>query len=355
MITTNIFDKEVILDLSSLASRFAIITDDTIAPLYGDQLNQTLLSSGLESYLFSFPHGEKNKTREMKECIENQLFEKGLGQDTCIIALGGGVVTDLGGFIAATYCRGIPLVMIPTTLLGMVDASIGGKTGVNVSYGKNMIGCIYQPKRTLIDPSFLKSLPKKELLNGIVETIKHGIVADSQYIYYHEKHANELLNLDSKVVEKTIIESCRIKIEIVEQDKQKPGKRNLLNFGHTVGHALEQLTNYSISHGHAVAIGILVESYLSVEIGKLSKDSFDRIENILHQYSIPLELSEKFPVKALMDAMCLDKKSLKGVPRFVVIDDIGSSATCNSNYCTDIPPPILNKALHWMNHDLCCH
>ncbi len=341
--------------LSSLASKFAIITDDMIAPLYGEQLHKTLSESGLDVFLFSFPNGEKYKTRATKELLENQLFEKGLGRDTCVIALGGGVVTDVAGYVAATYCRGVPLVMIPTSLLGMVDASIGGKTGVNVPYGKNMLGCIYQPKKVVIDPSTLISLPKKELANGVVEMIKHGIVADCEYFEYLEEHSSQVLSLDLGVLEKAIFESCRIKKEIVEQDEKENGKRHLLNFGHTVGHALEHLTHYSLSHGEAVAIGLLVESYLSVQLGALNQKSFDRIQTILVQYGLLLQLPVRFPVQTILDAMVLDKKSLKGQPRFVIIEKIGSPRVCDAKYCTHVDEVLIRKALQWMNDALCCN
>lgn len=341
--------------LKSLASRFAIITDDKIASLYGEQLQESLASSDLEVHLFSFPSGEQHKTRATKERLEDQLFENGLGRDTCLIALGGGVVTDIAGYVAATYCRGIPLVMIPTSLLGMVDASIGGKTGVNIPYGKNMLGCIYQPKKVVIDLSTLKSLPKKELANGVVEMIKHGLITDSKLFENLEKHSNQLLTLDSAVLEKTIFESCRIKKEIVEQDEKESGKRRLLNFGHTIGHALERLTDYSISHGEAVAIGLLVESYLSVKLGILDQKSFDRIKKILLQYGLPLQLPSRFLIQTILDAMALDKKSLKGQPRFVMISAIGSSLVYDSSYCTHVEESLIKNALHWMNDDLCCH
>ncbi len=341
--------------LSSLASRFAIITDDKIASLYGKQLQESLASSDLEVYLFSFPSGEQHKTRETKELLENQLFEKGLGRDTCVIALGGGVVTDIAGYVAATYCRGIPLVMIPTSLLGMVDASIGGKTGVNVPDGKNMLGCIYQPNKVVIDLSTLKSLPKKELANGVVEMIKHGLIADYKLFEDLERHSQQLLTLDATVLEKMIFDSCRIKKEIVEQDERENGKRRLLNFGHTIGHAIECLTHYSISHGEAVAIGLLVESYLSVKLGILDQKSLDRIKKILLQYGLPLQLPSRFPIQTILDAMALDKKSLKGQPRFVMIDAIGSSLAYDSSYCTHVEESLIKNALHWMNYDLCCH
>lgn len=341
--------------LQSLASRFAIITDDKIAPMYGEHLHQYLSSEGLEVHLFSFSNGEQNKTRATKEVLENQLFEKGLGRDTCVIALGGGVVTDLAGYIAATYCRGVPLVKFPTSLLGMVDACIGGKTGVNATYGKNMLGCIYQPKKVVIDISTLKSLPKKELANGVVEMIKHGLIADFNLFEFLEKYSNQLLTLDSNVVEKAIFESCRIKKEIVEQDERENGKRHLLNFGHTVGHALECLTDYSLSHGEAVAIGLLVESCLSVKLGLLDQKSLERIEKNLRQYGLPLRLPFKFSIQTILDAMAMDKKSLRGQPRFVIIDAIGSSLAYDSNYCTHVDESIIKSALQWMNDDLCCH
>jgi 3-dehydroquinate synthase len=341
--------------LSSLGSRFAIITDDKVASLYGEKLRKSLSDSGHKVNLFSFPNGEHNKTRATKEKVEDQLLESKLGRDTCIIALGGGVVTDIAGYIAATYCRGLPLVMIPTSLLGMVDASIGGKNGVNVPHGKNMVGCIYQPKRICIDPLTLKSLSKKELSDGVVESIKHGIIDDSKLFNFLDEHAERLLALDPDVLEKMIFESCRIKKEIVEQDEKEKGKRSLLNFGHTIGHALELLTNYSISHGEAIAIGILVECYLSVELGVLNQESFERIKKVLVKYHLPLRLPSHISAQAMIDAMSLDKKSLKGKPRFVIIEKIGSPSYHDSDCCRTVDESLLNKAIDWMNNDLCRH
>lgn len=341
--------------LSRLASKFAIITDDKIAPLYGTTLRESLCISGLEAYLFTFPNGEQHKTRATKEYLEDQLFKQGLGKDACVIALGGGVVTDTAGYLAATYCRGIPLVMIPTSLLGMVDACIGGKTGVNVPYGKNMLGCIHQPRKVVIDLAALASLPKKELVNGVVEMVKHGLIADGKLFEFLERNSDQLLALDNAILERVIFESCLIKKKIVEQDEREIGKRRLLNFGHTVGHALESLTNYALSHGEAVAIGIVVESYLSLKLGILDQHSFDRIIKILVQYGLPLQLPFKLPTEAIRQAMSFDKKSLSGKPRFVMINAIGSSFANGSNYCSHIENSLLNDALQWMNDDLCCH
>jgi 3-dehydroquinate synthase len=287
--------------------------------------------------------------------LENQLFEKGLGRDTCVIACGGGVVTDLAGYVAATFCRGVPLVMIPTTLLGMVDASIGGKTGLNTPQGKNLLGCIYQPQKIIIDMTTLKSLSRKELTHGIVETIKHSLIADFNLFEELEKHSQNLLALDFSILNPVIVASCRIKKQIVEYDEQESGKRRVLNFGHTIGHALESLTNYSLPHGEAVAIGLLVESYLSLKLGKLNLHSFERIKALLVRYGLPLQLPTLFTIPSLLNAMVLDKKSLKGKPRFVTIDAIGSTLDYDSCYCTHIDEKLLIEALQWMNNDLCRH
>lgn len=345
----------VVKHLIPYGSRFAIIADDVVSGLYGHILKAGLLEEGKEAFLFSFPSGEKNKTRLTKEQIEDQLFEQRLGRDTCIIALGGGVATDMAGYIAATFCRGVPLIMVPTSLLAMVDASIGGKTGVDVPFGKNLIGCIYQPKKVLIDPSLLQSLPRKEFKNGLVEMIKHGLIADPAYFEFLENHSSELLGLDIFVLEQAILGSCQIKQAIVEKDAEEQGERRLLNFGHTIGHALETLTNYKISHGEAVAIGIVVESYLAVELGYLERDAFYRIREIFDKYGSPVRLAIRLSPEAILKAMILDKKSLKGRPRFVILSGIGSCLAFGANFCTPIEEHTLINALEWMNHALCCH
>lgn len=342
-------------DLTSLGSKFAIITNTTIARMYGDELTDSLSTHGLNTSLFSFPDGENFKTRQTKDSLEDQLLEKGFGRDTCVIALGGGIATDVAGFVAATYCRGIPYIIIPTSLLGMVDACIGGKTGVNTPHGKNLIGCIYQPKKILIDPYLLKTLPLKEIKNGVVEIIKHGLIADHTLFEYLEIHSEQLLTLQPTVLEKVIFESCRIKKEIIEHDEKETGKRRLLNFGHTIGHALETLMGYSISHGEAVAIGLLVESYIALQLGHLSQHSFDKIKKILNTYSIPLHLPYKIPIDTFIKTMQLDKKSLKGKPRFIIINDIGVPLEYNDTYCTHVDESLIKNALLWMHHALCSH
>jgi len=333
--------------ITGLGSKFAIISDENVSPIYGQALLKDLSKLDVEAFLFSFPSGEIYKTRATKERLEDQMLEAGLGPDTCVIALGGGVVTDMAGFLAATYCRGIPLVLIPTSLLAMVDASIGGKNGVDHPLGKNLIGSLYEPDKILIDAGFLKSLPLHELRNGFVEMIKHGIVGDQRYFESLEKYPSGLLSADSPLLERMIAQSCRIKSQIVQQGT---GKRHLLNFGHTVGHALENLTQYELSHGEAVAIGMLVESQMAVNLGHLKPSSLDRIKAVLAKYTLPLKLPSEISIDALLNIMILDKKSINSRPRFVLINEIGSPLNCRH-----VEEPVIKNALQWMNDALCSH
>lgn len=341
--------------LKPLGCRCAIITNENLVDLYGRKLESRLRQAGLDVSLFSFPDGEEFKTRETKAELENQLFERGYSRDTCVIALGGGVVTDLAGFVAATLCRGVPLVMVPTSLLGMVDASIGGKTGVDVPYGKNLVGCTYQPKRIFIDPSVLNTLPIDEIRNGVVEMIKHGLVADASYFDFMEKSAANILERDQTALEEGIFGSCNIKMNIIKKDEREHGMRRLLNLGHTIGHAIETLTHYAISHGRAVAIGILVEGFMAVQLGHLNKDDFERIKSIFVKYGVDTLLRKPLDVEEMLNAMRLDKKSLKQTPRFVLLNGIGSPIPFGGAYCTQVAEPVLRDGLQWMNHDLCRH
>lgn len=335
------------------AAKFAIISDNTVAPLVGEKLLAFLQDQGLEVFLYSFPAGEQSKTRQTKEMLENRMLEQGLGRDSCLIALGGGVTLDLGGYIAATYCRGIPLIMIPTSLLAMVDASIGGKNGVNTPFGKNLIGCVKQPELVLIDPAILRTLLHGELRNGIVEMIKHGCIADASHVDYLSRHAKEFMALNGPVVESAVFESCGIKQKIIEQDPYENGKRRLLNFGHTIGHALELLSNFALPHGEAVAIGMMTEGYMAMELGYFDQTMLTSMHNALLQFSIPFQLYSRFSPEQIFNAMILDKKSVKGKPRFVLLKEIGHPLPFELSYCSQVDDHILNKALLWMNETLC--
>lgn len=336
--------KQWLNKVSAAGKQLAIVSDTTIAALYGEKL-LAANSSPPTPLLLTIPCGETSKSRRVKEELEDQLFAAGLGRDSCVIACGGGIVTDLAGFVAATYCRGIDLVLIPTSLLAMVDAAIGGKTGVNVPQGKNLVGAIYPPKAVLIDVNFLTTLPLRELKNGIVEMIKHAAIADSDFFAFLEIQAKELLQVNLDVLEQAIYQSCCIKKKLVEMDEKEQGPRRLLNFGHTIGHAIETVTNYAIAHGEAVALGMLVEGHMAQQLGQLSQSDFERLCHILQAYALPMLWPTACSFEALSKAMALDKKALKKQSRFVIIDKIGSAKEYEGNYCTCVDEPLIQNAI----------
>lgn len=342
-------------ELSSWGPDFALIADDTTAALYGKALCERLRSLGWRAHLLFFAGGEMHKTRKEKERLEDQLLELVFPKRGCLLALGGGVTTDLTGFIAATYYRGIPYVMIPTSLMGMVDASIGGKTAVNTPLGKNLIGALYQPSKILVDPSVLSSLPRREFKSGIVEMIKHGCIASASFFDYLQTHVDALLALDASVLEEVIVQSSALKKQIVELDAQDRGHRNLLNWGHTVGHALELLTNYALSHGEAVAIGMLVEGQMAVSLDLLPPAAFHALWTLLNRYEIPLQLPQPVECDALLKALMHDKKTSGGIPRFVLLHDIGRPVIQDHLTLFPVEERIVRSAIQWMNHALCCH
>lgn len=311
-----------------LGNKIAVITDETLKNLYGIDLSQKL-----DAQLFTIPSGEKCKTRKVKEQIENALLKANYGRDTVLIALGGGATTDLVGFIASTYLRGIPLILLPTSLLAMIDASIGGKTAINTPQGKNLIGTFYPPKIVICDSQTLQTLPEKEKLNGLAEILKIGLTSDSS-IWNFQGEDNEL-----------ILKAIKKKIEIIEQDPFEKGVRRVLNFGHTIGHALETATHYTMAHGQAVWLGCIAESYLSHILGYLSLSDFHKI---LKQ---PLLSAFKWPschLKQISKALLFDKKKELGKIRFVLIDQIGHTVPFEGAYCSPVDPEALAATLSWM-------
>lgn len=322
------------------------MTDSHVVVHWGKKLKQSLESFGIEAELIPFPAGEIYKNRETKQSLEDILFQKKYGRDTCLIALGGGVVTDLVGFLAATYCRGIPVIYVPTTLLAMVDACIGGKTGINTPFGKNLIGTFTQPAAVFIDPATLNSLPDNEFNNGVVEMIKHGIVADSTLFSNLQEEWLKIKNKEPHFLIEMIYTNCLIKKKIVELDEKEQGLRQLLNFGHTIGHAIEVLEDYQVSHGEAVAIGMLVESYLSMLSGYLKNTAFELLKSCLYRYGLPLKTKAFQNIAEFKQALILDKKTINNKARFVLLENIGKPY-CADNYATPVNPDLLDQALRW--------
>lgn len=300
-----------------------VISDSNVAPLYGETVVSSLEKNGFRASLFSIPAGEANKTLEQTRSIYSEMVRLGLERGSFVASLGGGVTGDIAGFAAATFLRGIAFVQIPTTLLAQIDASIGGKVGVNLPEGKNLVGAFHQPRGVLIDHSALNTLPKRELSAGFAEVIKHAIIRDPRYFDFLESNSARALALDPECIERIIARSCEIKAEVVAADEREKGLRMILNLGHTIGHALESVTGYArYLHGEAVAAGIAVAAAVAEQIGILHRATAERILNLLKSFHLPIHV-EGARTQDIIAALAHDKKVQDGGARFVLPKDIG--------------------------------
>ncbi len=324
--------------------RLALLSDERLSGTIAHEIQKVLKEAEMEVEIFPISSGEKFKTRETKQQLEDQLLEKKFGRDSCFLALGGGMVTDLVGYLASTYCRGVPWVALPTTLLGMVDAAIGGKTGVNTPHGKNLIGTFYPPLAVISDVAVLQSLPPQEWRNGVVEMIKHACIADKKLFEQLEISAKNLFK-DDEMLLNLIEQSCRIKKKIVEQDERESGMRELLNFGHTIGHAIETLENYRLSHGEAVAIGMLVEASLAQAVGYFRKQELLKVKKILEAYQLPLQTKVFHNTEIFLEQLRLDKKSKASLPHFVLLKKIGEAHIEEGKFSFPVKYDLLQKIL----------
>jgi 3-dehydroquinate synthase len=308
------------------AAAFAVIADDRVASLHGSAATEALARTGVRTQLLSFPAGEGSKTRETWASLTDALLSLGIGRDGCIIALGGGVTGDLAGFVAATYLRGVPLVQVPTSLLGMIDASIGGKTGVDAPSGKNLIGAFYPPRLVVVDPDVLHTLPDAQLRAGLAEAVKHGAIADPAYLASLPGTADALLAREPDVLERAVRRSLAIKAAIVSDDPRECGRRAILNFGHTIAHAIERITDYAIPHGFAVAMGMVAEARIGETIGLTEPGTADALRRTLIALGLPAEIPGEVPVVALVDATKSDKKARAAQVRYALLTRLGEPA-----------------------------
>lgn len=319
--------KDIKKGLTGNIKKFAVITDSTVERLYATPILVELHRSGFKSDIFVFPAGEKSKVRKTKEELEDAMLAKGYRRDCCVIAVGGGVVTDLAGFLAGTYGRGIPFINFATTHLAAADASIGGKTAVDTDLATNLIGLIYQPLKVYVDISTWKTLPREQMINGMAETIKHACLADEKFFAYLEKHVDEILNVDEDVCEYISEMNCQIKYQVVMKDEKEQNLREILNLGHTVGRAIETVSDYRLLHGQAVSIGLVAQAELGMKLGFLSAGQKDRICKLLEKAGLPVSIPEYIDKEALVRKLYTDKKVRNGKLRMVFMDGIGKIRT----------------------------
>jgi 3-dehydroquinate synthase len=313
-----------------LGERCAIITDSNVGPLYAEAVVRSLKMAGFVSSIVTIPSGEVAKSlKTVAECYD-QLAMKRLERRSFVIALGGGVVGDLAGFVSATYLRGIPFVQVPTTLLSQVDSSVGGKVGVNLKAGKNLVGAFYQPRTVLCDLDVLTSLPDREYRSGIAEIVKYGIIRDVELFKKLEKEIDKLLGRDANTLTTVVSRCCALKSEIVAEDETEVrGVRDILNFGHTIGHGLEAISGYGeFLHGEAISIGQVAAARISSRLAGLDGSIANRIRDLLVRSHLPvtIKLSPK-KLEALSDAMRLDKKVSGGEVKFVLLIALGETVT----------------------------
>jgi 3-dehydroquinate synthase len=316
-----------------------VITNTTVGPLYAAGLIEALAPR--RCLEVSLPDGEVHKTLANVARILDVLIANRFGRDCCVVALGGGVVGDMSGFAAACYQRGVPFVQMPTTLLAQVDSSVGGKTGVNHPGGKNLIGAFHQPAAVFADTDTLKTLPDRELRAGLAEVIKYGLIVDRDFFRWLEDNADGLLARDTDALTHAIKRSCQVKAEIVARDEREQGDRALLNLGHTFGHAIESVTNYSTwLHGEAVGAGMLLAADMSQRLGWLSETDVERVHRVLVRFGLPTDVHD-LPSAAIAEKMKIDKKVAAGRVRLVLLKAIGESVVTG-----DYEDAALHETLH---------
>jgi 3-dehydroquinate synthase len=307
-----------------LEGKGLVVTDSNVGALHGEACRASLESQGYDIALCTVPAGETSKSHEQLVAIYDAALEAGLTRKSFIVALGGGVVGDLAGFAAASYLRGVPMVQVPTSLVAMVDSAVGGKTGINLPQGKNLIGAFYQPSLVLVDTDLLSTLPEREYISGLAEVIKYGIIWDDAFFQVLEARQDDMRNKSVDLVQNMVSRSCEIKAEVVRQDEREGGLRAILNFGHTLGHALEKVAGYgAYLHGEAISVGMAYAGRLSMKETGWPEPEYKRMVRLLEAVGLPVTAGET-RWAPLREAMSVDKKVEGSTPRFVLAEKIGN-------------------------------
>lgn len=306
------------------AHRYAVISDDHVAGLYGQDMMECCAEAGLDASLFTFPQGEASKTVEQWSSLTDRLLDAGIHRDGVVVAVGGGVTGDLAGFVASTYLRGIPVVQVPTSLVAMIDASVGGKTGVDTRAGKNLVGSFHPPRVVVADPSVIATLAEKERAQGLAEAVKHGAILDVTYFDDLTDAADELMGGEPIATRAAVLRSVELKSRVVTEDEHEAGFRQVLNFGHTFGHALEAASAYGIGHGTAVAAGMVLEARLGERLGFTEAGTADRLARALGRFGLGAAPRLDAAVDTVLGYIGADKKARRGRARFVFLRSVGT-------------------------------
>ena len=342
-IGTNILDSiwsELDSDYAKL-NKF-IVTDDNLVS--SGHLQKLIRERNVPTFVIS-PAGEISKNIDTAISIIEAMEKAYLGRDTLVVALGGGTVGDIAGFAAAVFKRGVPVIQIPTTTVSQADSSVGGKTGVDSSLSKNAFGAFWQPVRVYIDVATLATLDDRQYRAGLVETVKHAIIADADYFDFLEKNIGLILDRNTDVLEKIAFQNCRIKGSVVEEDPYEKNKRRILNYGHTVGHAVESASGFELLHGEAVSVGIIAACLIEQAMKISESEKLERVRNLLEKLKVPVTLPDNLTDNMLLDLIKRDKKAVNKWPRFVLSDKIGNVYTKNGQYAVEVEPEIVESTL----------
>jgi 3-dehydroquinate synthase len=320
--------------------RAFLITDSNVRKLYGRKLLSQLLLHGVDALMIDFPAGEKAKSADVVSILYTAMLDRGIRRDSLVVALGGGVVGDVAGFVAATVLRGIKYIQIPTTLLAQVDSSVGGKVGIDHPLGKNLIGAFYQPSAVYIDPLVLHTLPEREYTAGLSEVVKIAAALDASFFRFLERNIAKIRKRNPKTLSSLIERSVRLKAAVVEKDEFETGLRKTLNLGHTIGHAVEAASDYRLRHGEAVAIGLVAESRIARDMALLSTCDLARLLHLMNALGIGISLPRRIDKRRFLSALAADKKSVGDAAKFVLLKRIGCTAVG-----VDVPSALIESIL----------
>ncbi len=333
------------LSANGYAGRYGLITDSNVAPLYAADLEQELRREGLRVDRFTFPAGEKNKTIETCMGIIGQMSDLRFGRDSAIIALGGGVVGDMTGFVAGIYHRGIPYVQVPTTVIAQADSSIGGKTSVDTKHGKNQVGVFNQPRAVYVDSATLETLPEDHYRAGLAETVKHAMIYDRSFFDFLEEEADMILERSNNESLYFAMTNCHTKGILIEQDVKEHGIRRILNYGHTIGHALESLSGYTMLHGEALSIGMTVEAKISQALGIMQGQDLRSQRELLERFGLPVIVPHEMGAQQIIQATRTDKKAKDEKPRYVLPRAIGEMHDFEGDYAAPVKEEVVARAI----------